>query len=89
MTRLLILTLLICIGYSLWTFVRRSLGGQRPPKEPQVPPRRTSSLRGEDLVQDPQCGTYVPRTEALETQIDGRRHYFCSPRCRDAFREKK
>ncbi len=83
MIRLLILALLIFLGYTLWTAIRRSLpGGPRPTER-----RPDSSRRGEDMVQDPECGTFVPRSEALEGVIGGRRHFFCSSACRDAFKQ--
>ncbi|WP_429886314.1 YHS domain-containing protein [Geoalkalibacter halelectricus] len=88
MTRLLILTLLLCVGYSLWTYLRRALGGRRPPQA-SPPRRRAGGRQGEDLVQDPQCGTYVPRSEAVEAQVGGARLYFCSTQCRDAFRARQ
>lgn len=37
------------------------------------------------MVQDPQCGTYVPKHEALRVLTHGQERYFCSEACRDAF----
>jgi YHS domain-containing protein len=37
------------------------------------------------MVQDPHCGTYLPRSEALAMTVRGEKHYFCSKTCRDAF----
>lgn len=37
------------------------------------------------MVQDPQCGTYVPRQEALRVVVNGQERYFCSEACRDAY----
>lgn len=85
-TRLLILALLGFLVYTLWSALRRALSGPPPSRAPRSSAR---GARGEDMVQDPQCGTYVPRGDALESQIGGERRYFCSARCRDAFREKQ
>jgi uncharacterized protein len=62
----------------LRAFFRPGIRGSRPPA-----PEKTA--RGEEMVQDPQCGTYVPISLAVEKKIDGRKVYFCSKECRDAY----
>jgi len=79
MIRLLLLALLFYLGYSFLRSLLRSLPGR-----PSVP-REAASARGEEMVRDPQCGTYLPRGAALEKTVRGERHYFCSRECRDAF----
>ena len=50
-----------------------------------VSSRKTDSkVRGGDvdeMVQDPQCGTYVPRRDAVQKLIEGRPYMFCSEEC--------
>jgi YHS domain-containing protein len=41
------------------------------------------------MVRDPQCGTYLPRTDALSRTVGGEKEYFCSEKCRDAFGGRK
>ncbi len=82
MIRLLILFLL---GYLVFTWFRRLLRALGAPPPP--PPEKTS--RGEEMVRDPQCGTFLPRSDALNAQVRGETHHFCSPECRDAFRRKE
>ena len=55
-------------------------------KPPSPPPEKTA--RGEEMVQDPECGTYVPRSDAVTFQGKGTTHYFCSTDCRDKFRQR-
>lgn len=38
----------------------------------------------DDMVRDPECGSYVPRREALTYGLGSDKMYFCSPECRDA-----
>ncbi|BEQ14958.1 hypothetical protein [Desulfoferula mesophila] len=38
------------------------------------------------MVQDPQCGTYLPKHEAYSAWIDGKEQFFCSRECRDAYK---
>lgn len=54
-------------------------GRRRAPARPSQVPERP----GGELVRDPQCGTYVPRTNAIGALIAGKMEYFCSTTCRD------
>ena len=60
MIRLLLIGLLFYLVYALLTFVLRSFTNR-----PIQPPPEKSPL-GEDMVRDPQCGTYVPRGDAVK-----------------------
>lgn len=82
MIRLLLLALLFFLAYTVYNAIVRSLPGRGGA------PSAEKTRRGEEMVQDPQCGTYVPRGDALEKVIRGKRHFFCSRQCRDAFLEK-
>jgi hypothetical protein len=42
-------------------------------------------IRGGELVEDPQCGVYIPKEGAIPGP-DGR--YFCSQECLDAYRRR-
>ncbi len=49
-------------------------------------PRRSSGrLPGEDMVQDPQCRTYVLKDRAVKRRIGGMTAYFCSSDCADEY----
>jgi len=80
MIRLLIFVLVFYVAWNLLGMLLRSLTG--PSR--QTPPEKTSA--GEDMVRDPQCGTFIPRSEALSKSIGGTTYYFCSARCRDDYR---
>ena len=43
---------------------------------------------GGELVRDPHCGTYVPKTRAIAVPAGRETMYFCSAVCRDAYRAK-
>ena len=49
-------------------------------------PRRGGVQRGVQMVRDPVCGTFVVRDRAVVLTAGGSSHYFCSTRCRDAYR---
>jgi YHS domain-containing protein len=43
---------------------------------------------GEELVEDPQCHTYVPVTQAFRTERDGKILYFCSQKCLEQYEKR-
>jgi YHS domain-containing protein len=45
--------------------------------------KRPVERLGGTLVQDPQCGTYLPKERALAVTVGGSTQYFCSDKCRD------
>ena len=40
------------------------------------------------LVRDPVCGTFVVPDRALSLAVGREQHFFCSARCRDAYRAR-
>lgn len=83
MIKILIYALVFYVGYALFSAVMRSLTG---PKN-QTPAEK--SRDGETMERDPQCGTYVPRGDAVKKTIGGTTHYFCSNTCRDTYLAEK
>ena len=39
----------------------------------------------DEMVQDPFCGTYIPRRESVRRVIEGQEHLFCSDECADKY----
>lgn len=79
--RLLQFLLLFWVFYALVKLFR----GSTKSSPPQPKPEKTAA--GEEMIQDPHCGTYVPRSLAVELVADGRIYHFCSEKCRDAYRD--
>ncbi|MBN2720276.1 MAG: YHS domain-containing protein [Proteobacteria bacterium] len=52
------------------------------------PQRRGKELEGEEMVQDPQCGVYVPKSRAIAMTRRGKQLYFCSEECKRKYSEK-
>jgi uncharacterized protein len=63
--------LILLLAYLL---LKLYFSARKPPRNPR---RKDDAARGEDMVQDPQCRTYLPKSEAM---LRGD-HYFCSERC--------
>jgi uncharacterized protein len=51
-------------------------------KEPQ------SRIMGDEMVQDPECRTYVVKDRAVTRHIGGRPLYFCSDACAGRYEDK-
>jgi len=77
MIRLVIAGIIVYVIYRFSKFLFAQVGEiskNRPGGQPR-------SIVGEDLVQDPYCGTYVPITSAHKATVDGKTMYFCSREC--------
>jgi len=79
MRSILIFILIVVVYQAVKIVVRAALstyqGGEKRP--PRIP--------GEEMVQDPQCRTYVVKDRALIRRIGGRKEYFCSAACADTY----
>ncbi len=80
--RLIITAILIYILYKL--FIK---GGRKKPYREDSEIRGSNSDVGE-MVQDPVCKVYIPMDQAYMRIIDGKKYYFCSKECADAFEKK-
>ena len=52
---------------------------------PRRSPPPAKSRGGETMERDPQCGTFVPRGDAVAATVRGEPHWFCSSQCRDEY----
>jgi YHS domain-containing protein len=41
----------------------------------------------DDMVKDPSCETYIPKSTARSKVFNGERYYFCSDECLEKFKE--
>jgi uncharacterized protein len=79
--------------FLLGVLVLRALGrllaglvdGASAPRAPRSGPPE----RGVQMVRDPVCGTFLPPDTAVSVrERDGAVRYFCSEKCRDAYRAR-
>lgn len=42
----------------------------------------------EEMVKDPNCETYIPKTESIKRVVHGITQYFCSEKCAEEFSKK-
>jgi YHS domain-containing protein len=78
--RLLLLALLVLlVGRAIWRLAEAIVAGASLPGA-SGPPQK-----GEHMVRDPVCGTFVLPSRALSLASGGHIEYFCSEQCRSAF----
>jgi len=73
--RFLILALLFYLLYRIWKGIT-GLGRQGVHGENE---------RFDEMVRDPQCGTYIPLRDARRRVVGGQVYFFCSRECADRF----
>jgi YHS domain-containing protein len=61
---------------------RLFLSGGASASRPAAPPPERS---GGTLVRDPECGTFIPESRAIQMRTGGTVLFFCSTACRDAY----
>jgi len=74
--KVLFVIMLFYVGYRIVKMFQRVKSQEVNGYRVDAPPSQ-----GEDLVQDPFCKTYVPKSHAIMKEINGRQQYFCSREC--------
>ena len=86
MIRLVLLAILIILlARAFWRVVDgiiEGVTGKRPGDAARTP------LQGVHMERDPVCGTFVLPDHAVTLSVGRDRVYFCSSRCRDAYRAR-
>jgi len=77
MARLIIILALVAGFIMLY----RSLFGTSPILD--------DSAETADMVQDPNCGTYVPKKQCVPKLVRGKEHFFCSKKCAEEYSSKE
>ena len=78
MIKLLLLILIGFVAYSMISGLRRPIDRKPPKNRPRD---------GETMVEDPQCGTYLPISEAITASFANKQLYFCSKKCLKEYRK--
>ena len=73
------------VYFLIFYFAIKFLKGLFTPREIET----GKSREGEDMVADPCCGTYVPKSTAIVKKVRGEKHYFCSTECWKKYKEGK
>lgn len=73
----------IFLIYLLYSLVKRVFGAGS-----KISGRDSSSGVISEMVQDPFCKTYIPRSEAYKVRLEGEEILFCSRECAEKYKEK-
>ncbi len=72
---------LIAAGYLAYRWLIRPKKQSR--NSPQKP--REMGQIEDEMIQDPHCGAYFPKSQGVPAKVDGKRLLFCSEKCRDDY----
>jgi YHS domain-containing protein len=84
LARFLIWSLLLLV---VWRALRSLFAGIAQGASPP-PPAPGPPQRGELMVRDPVCGTFVLPSRSVSTRDRDGVHHFCSDRCRQAYQQR-
>lgn len=84
MIRNILFLFLIFAFYQMWKGFTRTTT-----KAKNISSDNGLGLIDDEMVKDPICQTYIPKSSAIKTRIAGQEHYFCSPTCAEKFKGEK
>lgn len=73
----------MALGYVAYRVYRKIKDSMSLERQGQASPRIAEP---DTLMQDPVCGTFIPRKEALKMEKNGKEYFFCSEGCLKRFR---
>lgn len=78
--------LILLIIFFVVRFLKKSLQAKATGRvEPGAAKGSQPERKGEEMVLDPVCNSYIPLSSALKVNDGGRTEYFCTDACRDKF----
>ena len=83
----MIRTLAIIAFFILLYYIAKSLFSPKKPKSDKPVMGADGRAVNDVMVQDPCCGVYLPKGDAIRARIKGETHYFCSDTCVQRFKE--
>lgn len=75
--------LIALLLYIIWRVVMGFSGSKK--KSIRTGGESAGQLPSEELVQDPVCGVYIPKSDAIKVKKHGEVFYFCGKECRRKF----
>lgn len=78
--RVVLFVLMLFLGYTVFTALRRWLGGSPSEAEGDNDP--------DQMVLCAQCGTYVPQSDAIRKKNKGEVYFLCDDKCLEAYKQQ-
>ena len=85
LARFLIWSLLLLV---VWRALRSLFSGIAQGASSPRPPQASPPEKGELMVRDPVCGTFVLPSRSVSLRDRSGTHHFCSDRCREAYQQR-
>jgi YHS domain-containing protein len=77
------LLILLVVGYLCYRMLKNwMMAGGQPREHVSTNPREQID---DVMIQDPACGVYFSKENAVRAQINGQELFFCSPECKDKY----
>ena len=77
------LIIMLVVGYLCYRLLKNwMMAGGQPRGHVSASPKEQID---DVMIQDPACGVYFSKENAVRAQINGQELYFCSPECRDKY----
>ena len=80
---LIVLLCVVLLYHVIRTLLRSAVTAYRADGRPG-----TRRVLGEEMVQDPECRTYVVKERAVTRTVGGKRTYFCSEDCAGKYTDR-
>ena len=84
MRAILLLIIVVLLYQAVKTIVRSAVAAYHDQDN-----RRPRRIPGQEMVQDPNCRTYIVKERACIRRISGKTEYFCSNACADAYERSR
>ena len=85
LARFLIWSLLLLV---VWRALRSLFSGIAQGASAPRPPQKAAPEKGELMVRDPVCGTFVLPSRSVSLRDRSGIHHFCSDRCKEAYQQR-
>jgi YHS domain-containing protein len=85
LARFLVWSLLLLV---VWRALRSLFSGIAQGASSPRPPQAAPPEKGELMVRDPVCGTFVLPSRSVSLRDRSGTHHFCSDRCRQAYQQR-
>ncbi len=89
MFKILFLIIILFIFITVYSF-KKKIDGILDSIFPSKNQHRTNKGDLEELVQCDNCGVYIPKSQAVKKiRLKGEDLYFCSPKCKEEYKNKQ
>ena len=79
------LIIFLIAAYFIYRLFANDFFRKKREEEKTIKEDRDKKIACGEMVQDPECGTYVEIDSAISVRDGARQYYFCSYECRDKF----